>query len=223
MLRHESWTISITEMRRRYLGLYSAAVNDVLRFKHKINCCFPSGYLPLRENMKMAGIAFTVKGGPDITTDGEFEQRAEMLEALPEDSVIVWDCSGDTVTAQWGEVMTMAAVKAGCRGAFVNGIRDTEAILAQGFPVFHRYRTNVGMLGRFRMYHYQKPIMIGEVTIKPGDWIFGDIDGVVCVPAEIAYDTLLEAEKILVKEVQIKSWVEEGLKPTEVVARGGYF
>lgn len=222
-MAEELYEIPVAELRERYMKLFTAAVNDVLRFKYKKNCCFPSDYLPLRENMKMAGIAFTIKGAPDITTDGEFEQRAQMLEDLHQDSVVVWDCTGDTVTAQWGEVMTMAAVRAGCRGAMINGIRDTDAILEQGFPIFNKYRTNVGMLGRFRMYHYQKPVRIGEIEVYPGDFIFGDIDGVICVPQKIAYDVLVEAEKILDKEVQIKGWVEEGLKPTEVVAKGGYF
>jgi hypothetical protein len=49
MLRKSSWEIPIGEMRERYLKLYSAAINDVLRFKYKMNCCFPSGYLPLRK------------------------------------------------------------------------------------------------------------------------------------------------------------------------------
>ena len=173
--------------------------------------------------MKLAGVAFTVKGDPDITTDGEFEMRAQMLEDLHEDSVVVWDCTGDRVTAQWGEVMTMAAIRAGCRGAIVNGIRDTKAILQQEFPVFHQYGCNTGMLGRFRMHHYQRPILMGEIVVQPGDWIFGDIDGVVAIPREIAYDVLLAAEQILNKEVEIKDWVEQGMKPTEVVARGGYF
>jgi regulator of RNase E activity RraA len=216
--------ISIAEMRQRYLKLFTGAVNDVLRFKYKMrSSSLPAGFSPLRDDMKIAGQAFTVKGGPDITTDGEFEMRAQMLEALHEDSVVVWDCTGDRVTAQWGEVMTMAAVKAGCRGAIVNGIRDTSAILAQEFPIFHQYSCSTGMLGRFRMYHYQKPILMGEVVVEPGDWIFGDIDGVVAVPAAIAYDVLLAAEQIVSKEVEIKDWVQSGMKPTEVVARGGYF
>ena len=105
----------------------------------------------------------------------------------------------------------------------MNGIRDTDAILKQNFAIFHKYRTNTGMLGRFRMYHYQKPVMIGEIVIKPGDWIFGDIDGVLLVPQQIAYDVLIEAEKNPAKETEIKKWVEEGIRPTEVVARGGYF
>ena len=216
--------ISICEMRQRYLKLFTGAVNDVLRFKYKMHSSsLPSEFSPLREGMKIAGQAFTVKGGPDITTDGEFETRAQMLEAIHEDSVVVWDCTGDRITAQWGEVMTMAAVKAGCRGAIVNGIRDTKAILHQEFPIFHQYCCSTGMLGRFRMYHYQKPILMGEVVVQPGDWIFGDIDGIVAVPANIAYDVLLAAEQVLNREVEIKDWVNSGMKPTEVVAKGGYF
>ena len=217
-------SVPVAEMRERYLKLFSGAVNDVLRFKYKMHASsLPSDFSPLREEMMLAGRAFTVKGGPDITTDGEFEMRARMLEALTEDSIVVWDCTGDTVTAQWGEVMTMAARRAGCRGAIVNGVRDTKAVLAQGFPVFHQYRVSTGMLGRFRMYHYQKPILMGEVVVRPGDWIFGDVDGVVAVPQEIACDVLVAAEQIVNKEVEIKDWIRDGVRPTEVVARGGYF
>ena len=216
--------ISTGQMRQRYMNLFTGAVNDVLRFKYKMQAsALPSDYLPLRDDMVLAGQAFTIKGGPDITTDGEFEMRAEMLEALHEDSIVVWDCTGDRVTAQWGEVMTMAAMLAGCRGAVVNGIRDTNGILRQGFPVFHKYRCSTGMLGRFRMYHYQRPILVGELVVHPGDWIFGDIDGVLAIPQAIAYDVLVAAEQILNKEVEIKDWVGNGVRPTEVVARGGYF
>ncbi|WP_341228418.1 RraA family protein [uncultured Arcticibacterium sp.] len=216
--------ISVSEMRERYLKLYTGAVNDVLRFNYKMHTSsLPSHFAPLRESMKVAGLAFTVKGGPDITTEGEFEMRAEMLEALHEDTVVVWDCTGDIVTSQWGEVMSMAAAKLGCRGAIVNGIRDTKAILDLGFPVFHQFKSNTGMLGRFRMYHYQKPILMGEVVVTPGDWVFGDLDGVISIPKAIAYDVLLATEEILNKEVEIREMVESGMKPTEVVKNGGYF
>lgn len=220
----DTYPISISEMRERYLKLFSGAINDVLRFNYKMHATsLPACFQPLREEMKMAGQAFTIKGGPDITTDGEFEMRAEMLQALHQDSVVVWDCTGDTITSQWGEVMTMAAIRAGCRGALVNGIRDTKSILEQGFPVFHKYKANTGMLGRFRMYYYQKPILVGEVVVEPGDWVFGDIDGVISIPKAIAYDVLIAAEKILVKEEEIKDMVNNGLSPTQVVAKGGYF
>ncbi|WP_210515991.1 RraA family protein [Hymenobacter terricola] len=216
--------IPVAEMRERYLALYTGAVNDVLRFNYNMHATsLPPEFAPLRETMKIAGLAFTVKGGPDITTEGEFEMRAQMLEDLHPDSVVVWDCTGDTVTSQWGEVMSLAALKLKCRGAVVNGIRDTSAILELGFPVFHKYKANTGMLGRFRMYHYQKPILMGEVKVQPGDWIFGDIDGVISIPQNIAYDVLIAAEKILQKEEDIRKMVESGMKPTDVVKNGGYF
>jgi 4-hydroxy-4-methyl-2-oxoglutarate aldolase len=216
--------ISVAEMRERYLKLYTGAVNDVLRFNYKMHATsLPAAFAPLREKMMLAGLAFTVKGGLDITTEGEFEMRAEMLEALQPDTIVMWDCSGDTVTSHWGEVMTMAALNIGCRGAVVNGIRDTQAILDQKFPVFHKYKSNTGMLGRFRMYHYQKPILMGEVIVNPGDWIFGDIDGVISIPQAIAYDVLIAAEKILHKEDEIREMVGSGMKPTDVVRNGGYF
>ncbi len=218
-----TYPVPVAEMRERYLKLYSGAVNDILRFDYRMHAALPSEFAPLDRSMKLAGQAFTIKGAPDITTDGEFEMRAQMLEALPEDSIVVWDCTGDRVTAQWGEVMTMAAMRAGCRGALVNGIRDTDAILRQGFPIFNIYRSNVGMLGRFRMYYYQKPIRIGEIVIEPGDWIFGDIDGAIRIPADIAYDVLLKAEKLLDREEGIRGMVNSGLRPTEVVKKGGYF
>jgi 4-hydroxy-4-methyl-2-oxoglutarate aldolase len=92
--------ISVAEMRERYLKLYSGAVNDILRFNYKMHATsLPAHFAPLREQMKLAGLAFTVKGGPAITTEGEFEMRAEMLEAIHEDTIVVWDCTGDTVTS----------------------------------------------------------------------------------------------------------------------------
>jgi regulator of RNase E activity RraA len=220
----KAFPIPVDEMRERYLKLYTGAVNDVLRFQYQMHATsLPANYQPLREEMKIAGEAFTVKGAPDITTDGEFEMRAQMLEALHPNSVVVWDCTGDTVTSQWGEVMTMAAIRAGCRGAVINGIRDTQSILQQQFPVFYKYKTNTGMLGRFRMYYFQKPVLMGEVIVQPGDWIFGDIDGVIAIPRNLAYEVLVEAEKIVHKEEDIKAMVESGMTPTEVVKNGGYF
>lgn len=218
------YPVCIRQMRERYMKLFTGAVNDVLRFHYNLHgTCLPTDLRPLHPEMKICGQAFTIKGGPDLTTDGEFEMRARMLEDLPADSVVVWDCTGDTYTAQWGEVMTMAALRAGCRGAIINGLRDSNAVLEQNFPVFHKYMSNAGMLGRFRMHHYQKPILMGDVIVNPGDWIFGDIDGVIAIPALIAYEVLLKGEEILNKEAVIKGWVADGLKPTEVVARGGYF
>jgi 4-hydroxy-4-methyl-2-oxoglutarate aldolase len=212
------------ELCERYEALFTAAVNDVLRERGLTHQTLPNNIMPLRDNMKVAGPAFTIKGAKSLLVKDEMKERAEMLESIPAHSVVAWDTSGDDESAQWGEVMTMAAVKRGCRGAVVDGgVRDTDRVLPQNFPVFVKYRTSNGMLGRFRISGWQIPIRIGEVDIFPGDIIFGDIDGVLVVPRAIAYDVLVRAEEIAAGESQLKKWVEEGLPATEIVKRGGYF
>jgi 4-hydroxy-4-methyl-2-oxoglutarate aldolase len=180
--------------------------------------------MPLKDSMKVAGPVFTIKGAKNLGVKDEMKERAEMLESIPPQSVVVWDTSGDDESAQWGEVMTMAAKRRGCRGAIIDGgVRDTDRVLPQNFPVFVKYKSSNGMLGRFRISGWQEPIRIGDVQINPGDVVFGDIDGAIVVPRDIAYEVLLRAEEIAESEGELKKWVEEGLSTTEIVERGGYF
>jgi regulator of RNase E activity RraA len=216
--------IPAVELCQRYEALFTAAVNDVLRERNLLHQTLPNNILPLRDSMKVAGPAFTIKGAKSLLVKDEMIERARMLESIPANSVVAWDTSGDDESAQWGEVMTMAAVKRGCRGAVVDGgVRDTDRVLPQGFPVFVKYRSSNGMLGRFRISGWMVPIRIGNVEIFPGDIIFGDIDGVIVVPRAIAFDVLVRAEEIAASEGELKKWVEQGLSSTEIVDRGGYF
>ena len=216
--------ISEEELCRRYEGVFTAAVNDVLRRKGLVYQTLPNSIRPLRDDMKAAGICFTLKGCKNMDLTDEMMQRAQMLEAIQPNSICVWDTSGDDESAQWGEIMTMAAKKRGCRGAVVDGgVRDTNRVLREEFPVFCKYKTSNGMLGRFRMVGWQLPISIGGVLIRPGDVIFGDIDGVIVIPRELAMEVLEEAEAIRDGEVTVKQMVQDGVAPTEIVKNGGYF
>jgi 4-hydroxy-4-methyl-2-oxoglutarate aldolase len=220
----EPFPISDDEMCRRYEAVFTAAVNDVLREHTLLDQCLPTTIMPLEKTMKVAGIAFTVKGNKDLDLRNDMAERVQMLEALHVNSVVVWDTSGDDGSAQWGEVMTMAARRQKCRGAVVDGgVRDTDRVLSQNFPVFCRYRSSSGMLGRFRISGWQLPVKIGTVTIWPGDVVFGDIDGVIVVPRALAFEVLVRAEEIRDQEGQLKKWVREGLGARDILDRGGYF
>lgn len=216
--------ISEKELCDRYEQVTTPMVNDVLREMEMLYQTFPNNIMPLREEMKVAGIAFTIKGSKNLSLDDEMVERAKMLEALHENSVVVWDTCGDEESAQWGEIMTMASIRQGCRGAIVDGgVRDTNKVLEQKFPVFCKYRSSNGMLGRFRLIGYQMPVVMGNVHVYPGDVVLADIDGAIAVPREIAYEVLLRAEQIRDNEVEIKEMVNSGMKPSEVVENGGYF
>lgn len=220
----EPLPIDTGELCRRYEALYTGAVNDVLREHHLLRQALPPRIMPLERHMRVAGVVFTIKGIKDRTVEGEMEQRAAMLEALHQDSVVVWDTTEDDTSAQWGEVMTRAARRSGCRGAIIDGgVRDTQLVLEQDFPVWCCYRTSNAMLGRFRMIGYQMPVRIGEVDVNPGDIVFADIDGAVIVPRRLAVAVLERAEEVRGDEQRFKKWIDQGMSATEVVEKGGYF
>ena len=223
-MERNPFPISDIELCTRYEKVFTAAVNDVLREEGLIAQTLPNDILPLREEMKVCGTAFTVTGCQSLAIKNEMEERARMLESIEPGNVVVWDTGRDTISAQWGEMMTKVSKKRGCRGAVVDGgVRDTNKVLTQDFPVFCRYRSSNGMLGRFRITAWQVPIMIGEVRIYPGDVVFGDIDGVIIIPRKLAYDVLLRAETIRDSEIGISEMIDSGMSPSQVVEGGGYF
>lgn len=217
-------SIPTPELLRRYEGLYTGAVSDVLREHCLLDQTLPSHLTPLRPERTVAGIAFTVKSAPNTKITGELTFRTQMLDEMHPDSFIVWDTSGDAEATAWGGVMTATAIGKGIKAAVIDGgIRDTKQILEKDFPVFYKYRSPNGSLGRCLISHYQTPIKIGATLVRPGDVMLGDIDGVVVVPRKIAVDVLLRAEEILANERKIFKWVADGETVQSITDKGGYF
>jgi regulator of RNase E activity RraA len=212
------------ELLMRYERLYTGAVNDVMREFCLLEQALPGRIKPLREYTVVAGFAFTVKSSPNVKINGEMDFRVQMLDTMQEDDFVVWDTSRDDKATLWGGVMTATAKEKKMKAACIDGgIRDTHQILAADFPLFYEYRISNGSLGRCLITHYQTPIKIGDVTIKPKDVIIGDIDGVLVIPRDIAYDVLIRAEEIRENEKKIFSWVKNGDSVREITAKGGYF
>lgn len=219
-----TFPISEAELLDRYQRLYTGAVNDVLREHCLLRQALPGSLLPLREYHTVAGFAFTVKSAPNVKITGEMDIRTQMLGEMHEGAFVIWDTSNDTEATLWGGVMTATAKRAGVRAACIDGgIRDTHQVLEGKFPVFYRYRSSNGSLGRCLITHYQIAIRIGQVDIKPGDVVVGDVDGVVVVPRHLAFAVLERAEEIMRNEEEIFSWVDQGLSPETINAQGGYF
>ncbi len=212
------------ELLGRFEELYTGAINDVLREFCLMGQALPNHIVPLREYRTVAGIAFTVKSAPNTKVRGEMEFRTQMLDEMHKNAFVIWDTSHDEKATLWGGVMTATAKRKKVKAACVDGgIRDTHQILDAGFPVFYKYRISNGSLGRCLISHYQVPIEIGGVVIKPGDVVLGDVDGVLVVPRDIAYDVLVRAEEIKENEKKIFGWVEEGQSVKDITDKGGYF
>lgn len=212
------------EIIARYERLYTGAVNDVMREMCLVDQALPPEIVPLRDEMVVAGFAFTIRSSADPTLAGELELRVRMLDDLRPNMVCVWNANGNDVASHWGGVMTRASRKRGVRGAIIDGgIRDTKDILAQQFPIWYRYRTSNGALSRCKITGYQVPVAIEGVIVKPGDLILADIDGALVVPRKLVEPVLQRAETIEKNEEEIKEWVDAGLPAETIHERGGYF
>ena len=224
VIRIDPLPIPQAELLARYEKLYTGAVSDVLREHCLMDQALPGHLVPLRPERTVAGIAFTVKSAPSTRVSGELTFRTAMLDQIADGSFIVWDTTGDLEGTLWGGVMTATMTGKGVRGAAIDGgIRDTAQILQKDFPVFYKYRSPNGSLGRCMISHYQVPIRLGSTWIRPGDIVLGDMDGVIVVPRALALPVLERAEQVLGNEREIFQWVADGESMEEITRRGGYF
>ncbi|MEF8868417.1 MAG: RraA family protein [Haloarculaceae archaeon] len=218
-------SLSDSELSDRYEALYPGAVTDTLDEFGYERRTLPSSINPLTRDTQVAGIAFPLVGKPD--PDPDYEQNIRrflrMLGEAPEDSVLAYE-TNDEGAAHIGELTTTALSAAGCRGAVIaGGARDVRFILDQGFPVFCEYTTPKDAPPRWHLDDWGVPIRIGDVEVRPGDVLVGDVDGVACVPRGIAEEVLEHAEEMVETESEIRERVREGMAPLDAFEQYGEF
>jgi 4-hydroxy-4-methyl-2-oxoglutarate aldolase len=163
-------------------------------------------------SMKLVGTALTVNTGPG---DNLMLHQA-VLMARPGD-VLVVDAKGFTDAGPWGDVLTLAAQKSGIAGLVIDGsVRDSEAIIKAGFPVFSRgisirgtTKVDPGIVGG--------TINLAGTSIDRGDIIIGDRDGLVVVKADEADSSLRAAEAREAKEEEFRRRIMEGASTAELL------
>ena len=150
---------------------------------------------PLADHFKIAGRAITVR-----LPDGENGAVLEAIRAANEGDILVIDAKGNTNRAVAGDFVISLAKGIGVHGFVVDGvIRDIAAIRDLDFPVFS-LGTTVAAGNKNGGGQVNVPIAIGGVTVQPGDYIIGDIDGVIVVPQEDAERIVTAAEEKVKKD-----------------------
>jgi 4-hydroxy-4-methyl-2-oxoglutarate aldolase len=171
----------------------------------------PSAIKPIAANMKVCGPAYTVKTMP---RDNILLHRAYAY-AKPGD-VIVANCSGFYEAGYWGDLMSLGAKTKGINGVVIDGcVRDADDIEAMGFNVFSRGLCIRGT-SNFGEGTLNEPITIGDVFINPGDFIVGDRDGVVVVPAARIEEVIEKATAREAKEENTRRQLREGKTSLEI-------
>jgi 4-hydroxy-4-methyl-2-oxoglutarate aldolase len=211
------------ELRQRYLNLYTGAIADMLDKLGYRRQVLPHYVTALTHANRLAGPAFTGQGYPCASPENNDTQtRLEMLDSIVMGSVSVWACGGGMECAHWGEMMSTAARERGCTGAVLDGgVRDLDFINAMDYPVFARFKSSASSIGRWDIKSYQVTIKIGETVIEPGDFVFGDSDGVVVVPKAITLDVLVAAEDLHRRESGMRAELRQGLSVKEAYSKYG--
>lgn len=159
---------------------------------------------------RLCGPAFTVQGAGG---DNLALHHAVLL--APTGSVLVADLGGAPF-GHWGEILTVAAQYRGLSGLLIDGgVRDAAELEALRFPVFARNSSILGTRKDFRGV-FERPVTVGGITIRTGDLIVGDVDGVVALPADHIDRILDRADARVTDEKQIMSQLLNGATTLEL-------
>jgi len=191
--------VSEKDIREMLSKVSSPNISDAMHRQGELK-----GIRPVCSGVKMIGPAFTVRTYP-----GDWAKTVEAIDEAPQESVIVVDAGG-VGPAVWGELATNSCIQKKIAGVVIDGaIRDVPEIRKLKFPAFARIITptagepkGFGEMG--------VPVEVGGVRVFPGDWVFGDDDGVVVIPQKGAVEITNRAMDVLERENRIRKEIEEG-------------
>lgn len=133
---------------------------------------------PVVPGRPLAGTAYTVRTFPSDT-----KAVIRALDDAPAGSVLVIDAGGTERAAVWGGTSSLVCSLRGLAGCVTNGcVRDVDDLVDVGIPV---YAAGIAPRGTVKNHDGWRGISVavGGVSISPGDYVVGDRDGVIVIPA----------------------------------------
>ena len=172
---------------------FTAVLSDCLDQVGAVRQALPSRIRPLDDASVMVGRARTalfMEVFAHTPGDNPYALEIALIDSLKHGNP-VFACGNHGRVAPWGELLTTAAKVRGAAGALMDGCtRDTKAIKAMGFPVFHGGIAPLDTKGRGKIMSIDAPIECAGVSVRSGDLIVGDADGVVVIPKHLEQQVL---------------------------------
>lgn len=168
----------------------------------------PPGLAPLERRDKLAGPAVTIHANNDlVSTIGAVHNAQAGDVILMTNSLFEVALIGDLIVTE--------AKRKGLAGFVVDGLlRDVTEILDIGLPVICRGALPIGPLklpaelkgiGEANV-----EVTLGEATVRPGDWVFGDADGVIFIAADDLHVVFEQAETSWQREEALAEQIRAG-------------
>jgi 4-hydroxy-4-methyl-2-oxoglutarate aldolase len=205
--------------------LYTGVISDVLDTLGNWDHAMAPNVRPIDEGLALFGRARTglYMSVYDVEPNvNPYEVEIALIDDLREDDVAVLGCPHGNRVAPWGELLSTASQARGAAGCVTDGlVRDLRLIREMKFPVFAGGIGPLDSKGRGTMMRMDVPIVCGGVRVAPGDWIFGDVDGVVVIPGALAEKTLTMAIEKAKSEGTVRAELKSGQLLKDVFARHG--
>ncbi|MDN3702664.1 RraA family protein [Vibrio artabrorum] len=209
------------ELRARLLALDTPAISDALD-----SLSINGGLLGIQcriNGLKMAGPAFTVKYKPIQFDSQHFKNAGNYIDNVPECSVVLVDNQGRTDCTSWGGILTTKAKLKNLAGTVIFGsVRDLQEINEKEYPLFSAGVYMVSGKNRAVVEATNVPLNINGTTVKDSDWLFGDMNGVLAIPAEHLEEVIYRAEKTEQTELNILGAISGGQNLEEARVQHGY-
>lgn len=216
------------QIRERYSRLATAVVCDVF---DELDVDVPALEVGIKrrtaQKQRLAGWAYPIEGQL-MALKGADRLKLDVVDALPEGCVSVWGGTNASGICLFGDLIAATMQKRGCHGAVVDGgFRDVDDISATGFPVFARYVSPVQSVGRWRVTSHGEPIVLPgalgrPVPVSKDDFVLGDEDGVVVIPAQLVMQVLERAEAIVAMEEEARKLSADGMTAAEMLEKFGH-
>jgi 4-hydroxy-4-methyl-2-oxoglutarate aldolase len=223
----------MSDIAKRLKALYTAVVYDIMDEMGLPHQCLDLAIAPLDRSMQVAGPAYTVMAGPDMRERSEMPPNTKLADfgvftQMYEGCVVVVAAAGERQSGIWGELMSNASRARGATGVVIDGgIRDGRLVREiDGLGVFARYTSPIESLRRSRIHDIEVPIsmtgsLTSQVRVNPGDWIFGDEDGVLVIPADALEEVLAKSEEAKDIEDKVRQEVQAGIPVIDVYNKYG--
>lgn len=213
-------------IRERFLAVDAANVADVLDDLGHRDYGLASSIQGITGN-RVAGWAYTINGQMAPYEGSGDPKKMEACHGIGPDEVSVWSGQGSGI-CYFGELIALGMKERGSVGAIVDGgLRDTRALEEHGFPVFGAYRTAVQSIGRWRVTDYQQPIYLpgattARVVVRPGDFVLGDEDGAIVIPADLVDEVLETSEQMTNTEREVRKAIAGGMSLQDALKQFGH-
>jgi regulator of RNase E activity RraA len=206
------------ELPQRLLQMTTATATHLLNLRGYGNQ-FMAGALPNQRGSRACGRAATVRLGPS-RPDLSFPEQArhqeplwEAIESTTPGDVLVIDCAGDVRAGTTGDILAARVKRLGGVGIVVDGaLRDAAQIRdIVGLPCWSRGVHGSGFTAALVCLDRGLPVRCFGVTVRPGDYILADDDGLVAIPAALAEEVAIEGSEVELKETFIRGLIEQGV------------